>query len=99
MLFRSLIETASRFVFEKVHEAQAASLADALSRTMYPFANAGVVTGPDGRGIPDIRGGVDRSPSNPSLYADVTGILQPWSQRVVVRVGIRPGAQPSLEVR
>jgi hypothetical protein len=94
-----MIETAQRFVFDKVHEAQAASLADALGRAMYPFYSTGVVTGPDGRGVPDIRGGVDRNPANPSLFADVTGVLQPWSQRVIVRVGIRPGAQPSLEVR
>jgi hypothetical protein len=94
-----LVDMASHFVFDKAHEAQAAALADGLLRVLKPFANYGILVGPDGRGLPEVRGGVDRNPSAPALFADITAMLQPWSEKVVVRVGMRPGNPPSLEVR
>ncbi|MGK0343947.1 MAG: hypothetical protein ACI855_000001, partial [Myxococcota bacterium] len=94
-----LTEAASRFVFDKLHPFQATLLAEALVGATKPFVSRGLLTGPDGVGIPEIRGGVDRNPAAPSLYADVTGLLQPWSQKVTVRVGIRPSGRPTLEIR
>ncbi len=94
-----LTEAASRFVFDKLHPFQATLLAQALVGATKPFVSRGLLTGPDGVGIPEIRGGVDRNPAAPSLYADVSGLLQPWSQKVSVRVGIRPSGRPTLEIR
>lgn len=94
-----MVETASQFVFDKVHEAQAAALADGMTRSLRPFTARGLLVGGDGIGEPEIRGGLDRNPAAPSLFADITATLQPWSHRVVVRVGMRPGTGPYMEVK
>ncbi len=97
-IHRLLVEQAERFVFNTVDDTQAIALAIALQRSVRAYSGRGLLTGPDGEGPPDIRGGTVRNPENPGLYATVAAYLRPWSQSINIRVSLRPGAQPSLEV-
>lgn len=97
---QQLVDTASQFVFRPANPREALALATAINRSMDPFVQAGLLTGPDGSGTPTISGTVEHTdPTNHSLIADVQGMLKPWSHRVLVRVALRPHSEPELEVR
>lgn len=98
-IHRLIVESAERFVFQTVDDTQAIALAVALQRAVRAYSSREMLVGPDGAGLPDIRGGVHRSPESPGLFAIVTATLRPWSQSISVRVSLRPGAAPSLEVQ
>ncbi len=97
-IHRLIVEQAERFVFTTVDDTQSIALAIALQRAVRPYSGRGLLTGPDGAGPPDIRGGTVRNPESPGLFATVAAYLRPWSQSINIRVSLRPGAQPSLEV-
>lgn len=92
-----IMQAASRFVFEAADVGRAVALATAVKRAVEPYARAGVLVGPDGTGEPAIRGGVVRNPAAPGLRVEFGGVLLPWSQRVQVRVNLRPGGEPVIE--
>lgn len=92
-----IMQAASRFVFEAADVGRAVALATAVKRAVEPYARAGVLVGPDGSGEPNIRGGVVRNPAAPGLRVEFGGVLLPWSQRVQVRVNLRPGGEPVIE--
>lgn len=97
---QQLVETASQFVFRPANPREALALATAINRSVEPFVQAGLLTGPEGTGTPTISGTVEHTdPTNHSLIADVQGMLKPWSHRVLVRVALRPHSEPELEVR
>lgn len=96
-IHRLIVEQAERFVFQTVDDTQAIALAVALQKAVRPYSGRGLLVGPDGEGLPDIRGGASKTPDRPSLYATVAAYLRPWSQSISVRVSLRPGAAPSLE--
>ena len=96
-IHRLIVEQAERFVFQTVDDTQAIALAVALQKAVRPYSGRGLLVGPDGEGLPDIRGGASKSPDRPSLFATVAAYLRPWSQSISVRVSLRPGAAPSLE--
>lgn len=92
-----VMQAASRFVFESADVGRAIALATAVTRAIEPFSSAGVLVGPDGSGDPAVRGGVVRNPASPGLRVELGAVLLPWSQRVSVRVNLRPGATPVVE--
>lgn len=96
---RRLVDVAETFVFKSADGAQALALEVALQDGLEPFVDQGLLVGPGGSGPPLIRGGVERIPGQPSLTAQLTAQLRPWSQRVQVRVALSPDNKPSLEVR
>ena len=93
-----VVSAAEPYVFERLERAQAFALVAAVSESLGPFIAAGVLVGPDGSGPPEVTGGVDANPVAPGLHADVTAQLRPWCQLVSVRVALRGGAQPTLEL-
>lgn len=97
-IHRLIVEQAERFVFTSVDDTQAIALAIALQRAVRSYSGRGLLTGPGGEGAPDIRGGTVRNPDSPGLFATVAAYLRPWSQSINIKVSLRPGAQPSLEV-
>ena len=99
IVHRQLVRAADAFVFRNATDTQAAALAGALKRAVRPYSNRGLLVGERGEGAPKIRGGVDAHPGEPGLHAIVTAQLRPWSQKVVVRVAVRPGHRPELEVQ
>jgi hypothetical protein len=99
IIHHQLVRTAQGFVFRNADDAQAVALASALQRTLRPHVNRGMLVGAGGEGLPKVRGGVDAYPGEPGLNAVVTAQLRPWSQRVVVRVAVKPGSRPVLEVQ
>ena len=99
VVHRQLIHAAQAFVFRNATDTQAAALGGALQRALRPFMNRGMLVGGTDGGPPRIKGGVDAIPGEPGLHAMVTAQLRPWSHRVVVRVAVRPGQQPTLEVQ
>lgn len=98
-IHRQVTEAAARFVFETVDDGQAIALSVALKRAVRDHVGRGVLVGPDGEGPPDIRGGTVRSPSEPGLFAVIAAWLKPWSQAVHIRVALRPGGAPTLEMQ
>jgi len=99
IVHRQLVRAADKFVFRNATDTQASALAGALQRALRPYTNRGLLVGARGEGAPEIRGGVDAVPGEPGLHAIVTAMLRPWSQKVVVRVAVRPGHRPLLEVQ
>ena len=99
IIHHQLVRTAEGFVFRNAEESQAVALASALQRSLRPHTNRGMLVGAGGEGLPQVRGGVDTYPGEPGLHAVVTAQLRPWSQRVVVRVAVKPGSRPVLEVQ
>jgi len=93
-----LVQTAERFVFRAADDAQAMALANALEQSLRVWTAQGMLVGAGGAGAPSIRGGVDAIPGQPGLHAVVDAQLRPWSHNVVVRVAVRPGEQPEVEV-
>ncbi len=93
-----VVTAAEPYVFERLERAQAFALVAAVSESLGPFIAAGVLVGPDGSGPPEVTGGVDANPAAPGLHADVTAQLRPWCQLVSVRVALRGGGQPTLEL-
>ncbi len=96
---RQLVLAADNFVFRNATDTQASALAGALQRALRPYTNKGLIVGAGGDGPPSVRGGVDNVPGEPGLNATVTAQLRPWSQKVMVRVAVRPGHRPVLEVQ
>jgi hypothetical protein len=99
IVHRQLVRAADGYVFRNATDTQAAALAAALQRALRPFTNKGLIVGAGGEGPPSVRGGVDAIPGEPGLNATVTAQLRPWSQKVLVRVAVRPGHRPVLEVQ
>ncbi len=99
IIHHQLVRTAEGFVFRNADDSQAVALASALQRTLRPHSNRGMLVGSGGEGLPKVRGGVDAYPGEPGLFAVVTAQLRPWSQQVVVRVAVKPGSRPVLEVQ
>lgn len=97
-LHRLVLETAESFVFRTANDASAFSLANALEISVNSFVERGMLVGPSGSGGPDISGSVERSFDAPSLSATFMGSLRPWSQTIAIRVMVRPGGPPQLEV-
>jgi len=93
-----MVRTAEQFVFRAADEAQAMALANALEQSLRSWSARGLLVGVGGEGPPAIRGGVDAIPGQPGLHAVVDCQLRPWSHNVVVRVAVRPGEQPEVEV-
>ena len=75
----------------------AIALAVSLQRALGDLAKRGLLTGPGGARVPQVKGGTHRSPTAPGLYAVISAQLRPWSQSIQVRISLRPGAQPVLE--
>jgi hypothetical protein len=92
-----IMQTASRFVFEAADVGKSIALSMAVTRALEPYAQAGVLTGPEGEGAPDIRGGVVRNPAAPGLRVEIAATLLPWTHKVNVRVNLRPGSEPVFE--
>jgi len=99
VVHRQLIRAAEAFVFRNATDTQAAALGGSLQRALRPYTNRGMLVGGNDGGPPRIKGGVDAIPGEPGLHAIVTAQLRPWSHKVVVRVAVRPGQQPRLEVQ
>jgi hypothetical protein len=97
LLHWRIMQTAGQFVFDMADLGRSIALSTAVSSTLAPFVDAGVLTGPDGEGEPVVRGGVVRNPLEPGLRVEVSAVLRPWSQRVQVRVNLRPGGDPAFE--
>ncbi len=93
-----VVRTAERFVFRAADDAQAMALANALDQALRAWTARGLLVGAGGEGPPRIRGGVDAIPGQPGLHAVVDCQLRPSSHNVVVRVAVRPGEQPEVEV-
>jgi len=98
LIHRVLIEAAEAFVFSTIDQAQAISLGVSLQRVLGGFHGAGLIVGPDGEGPPLVQGSAVRDPRAPGLSAEVQAQLRPWNQHITVRVAVRPGNRPSLEV-
>lgn len=96
-IHRKVVETASRFVFDRVDEGRAAAFGVAIRHALEPFTSQGMLVGPDLVGPPHIQGWPDRHPSAPALAADLSGWLRPWSLTLGVRVVVRPGLPATLE--
>lgn len=92
-----VMQAASRFVFEMADVARAVALSGAIGKALEPYADAGLLVGPDGDSAPIIDSVVVRDPAAPGLRAEITAQLKPWAHRVNVRVNLRPGAAPTLE--
>lgn len=99
VLHHLLVHAAEEFVFGNADEAQAMALASALQRALRRYAARGLIVGPGGSGLPDVRGNVLLRPGEASLGAVVTAVLQPWSQGVTVRVVVKPGGQAEIDVQ
>jgi len=99
IIHHQLVRTAEKFVFRNADDSQAVALASSLQRSLRPHANRGLLVGAGGEGLPEVRGGVVTYPGEPGLNATVTAQLRPWSQQVVVRVAVKPGSRPVLEVQ
>lgn len=97
LVHRQLLETAERFVFQIVDDSMAIALAVSLQRALGDLARRGLLTGPGGAGMPQVKGGTLRSPTAPGLYAVISAQLRPWAQSIQVRISLRPGSQPILE--
>jgi len=97
-IHRRVVETASRFVFDRVDEGRAAAFGVAIRHALEPFTERGMLVGPDLSGPPQIHGWPDRDPAAPALAADLIGWLRPWSITLGVRVVVRPGLPAVLEV-
>lgn len=97
-IHQEILETAERFVFRTVDDAMAIALAVQLQRALGRFVSAGLLAGPNGEGNPEVKGGARRVPDSPGLTATLSATVKPWSQAISVRVSLRPGAFPHLEL-
>jgi hypothetical protein len=97
-IHRTVRQTAQAHVFKPLNEVQAMALVADLQKALMPFCSVGLVTGLAGRRYPQIEGAVDRTPSQPSLIADIRAQLQPWNRSIRMRVSLKPDAVPRVEV-
>ncbi len=95
-LHRRLVMAADLFTFRPVHEANAIALGLAISHVLQPFARAGVVVGPDGRGQPRVGHDMIKDPAAPGLLATVSAQLRPWCHSVQLRVEVHAGASSAV---
>lgn len=90
-------QAVSRFVFETADLGRAVALSSAVTRAVQPYVRAGLLTGPEGDGEPQIRGGVIRNPGEVGLRVDIAAQIRPWAHKVNVQVNLRPGGPPVIE--
>ena len=91
-------EAANHFVFTQVNALNAFNLSNSIRSVLGPYTRKGLLVGPDGSGSPKIHGSFDRNPEAPSLIADVTAQLQPWCRSIKVRVSLKQGLEPLIEL-
>ena len=94
-----VMQTASRFVFEQADLPRAVALSTAIQNALAPFADAGLLAGPEGQGRPVVKGSVVRDRSAPGLRLDLAAQLRPWAHSVSVQVSLRPGGVPQVVER
>ncbi len=91
-----IMESSSRFVFERADTARAVAIGVQVGRSLEPYAKAGVLVGASGSGMPSVRGSVVRDPAAPGLRVDISAQVRPWAHSVNIRVSMRPGAAPQI---
>lgn len=91
-----IMESSSRFVFERADTARAVAIGVQVGRALEPYAKAGVLVGSSGTGMPTVRGSVVRDPAAPGLRVDISAQVRPWAHSVNIRVSMRPGAAPQI---
>ncbi len=96
-LHHAIIRAADPFVFRPVDDAEALRLVIGLDQVVRPFAEEGILVGPDGAGAPQIDASVDKGPTTPGFVATIAAQLRPWAREIRVRVRIDPGGRPRLE--
>ncbi len=94
----AVMETARRYVFRRVVETEAFSLALAMQAALEPFVALGLLVGPDGAPGPVVDGDVVRDPTAPGLSATVVGQLRPWCRTIRVSVQVQASGEPVVEV-
>lgn len=95
-LHRRLVMAADLFTFRPIHDANAIALGLALNHVLQPFARAGVVVGPEGRGQPRVSHDMIKDAAAPGLLATVSAQLRPWCHSVQLRVEVHAGSSSSV---
>jgi hypothetical protein len=85
---------AELFTFQPVHSAQAVNMALAIAHVLRPFVDAGVIVGPDGRGLPIVDAEALRDPAAPGLVATLAVQVRPWCNVVRLKVDVQAGSPP-----
>lgn len=97
-LHQRLMRASEDLVFATADPTHAMALMVALRDAMVPFVERGVIEpGPSG-GPPPVETEVNSDPTAPGLSAKLSVSLVPWQRDVRVRVSLKPGAQPAVEV-
>ena len=98
MVHQRIKATSETMAFAHANAAHALALKVALQDALWPLFSKGILSAGPGGGPPEVEGGVDLTPGQPSLTANLTAQLIPWQRDVQVRVSLNPGSQPNIEV-
>lgn len=98
-LHYQIVRAASLVTFQLVNQAQSFALQVAINEAIRPFVQAGVLVGPDAAGPPVVTGEMIRDPAQPGLAANIAAQIRPWCRDIQIRVGLRSGGTPEIEVK
>ncbi len=98
MVHQRIKTTSESLAFAHANQAHAMALKMSLQDALWPLYTRGILSGGPGGGPPNVEGGVDLTPGQPSLTANLTAQLIPWQRDVQVRVSLNPGSRPNIEV-
>jgi hypothetical protein len=94
-----IVRASSLVTFQLVNPAQTFALQVAINEAIRPFVQAGVLVGPDAAGPPTVTTEMIRDPSAPGLVANISAQIRPWCRDIKIRVGLRSGGTPEIEMR
>lgn len=99
VLHRRIVETAERYVFRPINQPEAYGLVAAIELAIRPFSQAGMLTGAGGVGAPSMTAEPVRHAEHPGFVATLSAQLRPWHNDFHVRLTVRPGSPPQVQVR
>ena len=94
-----IVRSSSLITFQLVNPAQTFALQVAINEAIRPFVQAGVLVGPDASGPPIVTTEMIRDPNAPGLVANISAQVRPWCRDIKIRVGLRSGGTPEIEMR
>ncbi|MED5373161.1 MAG: hypothetical protein VX899_19235 [Myxococcota bacterium] len=97
-IHQRLQQASEQLLFRNADATHAIALQTALQEAMMPFVRNSIIEPGPGGGPPEIQTAADANPIAPNLNAQVTLQLVPWQRDVKVRVSLKPGDSPDVEV-